>query len=124
MRSILTVALVAILAVATGAAQKSGPYKVGEEGVKAPVLTREVKPAYTEGAMRRQVQGSVEVEAVVQQDGTVGDVTVKTSLDPELDEEAVKATKQWRFRPGTKDSQPVDVLVNIELTFTLKTNKK
>jgi periplasmic protein TonB len=47
-------------------------------------------------------------------------VTVKKSLDPELDEQAIKATKEWRFRPGTKDSKPVDVLVNIELTFRLK----
>jgi TonB family protein len=70
--------------------------------------------------MDRQVQGNVEVEAVVLSDGTVGDVTVKKSLDPELDEQAIKATKEWRFRPGTKDSKPVDVLVNIELTFRLK----
>ena len=115
MRSTLIAALIAAVTIAPGYAQQSGPHKIGEDGVKAPVLTKEVKPRYTEDAMRRQVHGTVEVEAIVLADGTVGDVTVKTSLDPELDEQAVIATKQWRFRPGTKDSKPVDVLVQIEL---------
>jgi periplasmic protein TonB len=119
-RRILTAALLAAVCLAPVSAQKSGPYKIGDEGVKAPVLQKEVKPTYTKGAMDRQVQGNVEVEAVVLSDGTVGDVTVKKSLDPELDEQAIKATKEWRFRPGTKDSKQVDVLVNIELTFRLK----
>ena len=120
MRRILTVALLAAIALAPAYAQKSRPHKVGEEGVKAPAIISEVKPKYTDDAKTRRVQGSVEVEAVVKSDGTVGDVTVTKSLDPQLDEEAVKATKQWRFRPGTKDDTPVDVLVQIELTFTLK----
>jgi TonB family protein len=122
-KHILTVTLLAAAIGVTASAQKGGPYKVGVDGVKAPVLTREVKPTYTDAAKYRQVQGSVEVEAVVQADGTVGDVTVTKSLDPDLDAQAVKATKQWGFRPGTKDAKPVDVLVNIELTFTLKDKK-
>jgi TonB family protein len=119
-RSILTVALLAATSLAPAYAQTSGPYKVNEEGVKPPVLVSEVKPKYTDDAKARRVQGNVELDVVVKSDGTVGDVTVTKSLDPELDEQAVKATKQWRFRPGTKDSKPVDVMVQIELTFTLK----
>ena len=119
MRQILTVAFLAVLMAVPAAAQK-GPHKIGDDGVKAPVLIKEVKPSYTADAMRRQVQGRVEVEAIVLADGTVGDVTVKESLDPELDEQAVKATKQWEFRPGTKDGTPVDVVVRIELTFKVK----
>ena len=111
MRSILTVALLAATSLAPAYAQTSGPYKVNES---------EVKPKYTDDAKARRVQGNVELDVVVKSDGTVGDVTVTKSLDPELDEQAVKATKQWRFRPGTKDSKPVDVMVQIELTFTLR----
>jgi TonB family protein len=99
---------------------RDGPtYKIGA-GVSSPVLMREVKPKYTEGAMRRKVQGTVEVEAVILQDGTVGDVRVTKSLDEELDQQAVSAAKQWTFKPGTKDGKPVAVQVNIELTFTLR----
>jgi TonB family protein len=123
-RSILIVAIGAVLlTVPVPAAEQARPhpiYRIGDEGVKAPTIIKEVKPKYTAGAMRRQVEGNIEVEAVILADGTVGDVTVKRSLDPELDEEAVKATKQWRFTPGTKDGEPVAVEVAIELTFRLK----
>lgn len=120
MRSILTVAALAVVLSGTALAQQGEVYKVGN-GVLAPVLRQEVKPTYTEGAMRRKVQGSVELSAVVLKDGTVGDdVVVTRSLDDELDEQAIKAAKQWQFKPGSKDGQSVNVQVNIELTFTLR----
>ena len=37
-----------------------------------------------------------------------------------LDQQAVKAAKQWRFRPGTKDGKAVAVSVTLEMRFTLK----
>jgi TonB family protein len=113
------VALAAALAV-SGAAQ-SQTYKPGQDGVKSPVIIKEVKPVYTANAKARGVQGSVEVVAIVKADGTVAeDVRVTRSLDPDLDEQAIIATRQWQFRPGTKDGTAVDVEVNIEMTFTLK----
>lgn len=95
-------------------------YKPGQDGVTAPVLVRDVKPQYTEDARARRVQGSVELAAVVLSDGTVGELRVTKSLDTDLDQQAIKAAKQWTFKPGTKDGKPVDVEVNIELTFTLR----
>ena len=121
MRSILTAALLAAAVVAPAYAQQ--PYTMKDEGVKAPVLRKDVKPNYTKGAMDRRVQGIVEMDVVVKADGTVGDVTVTKALDPELDEQAVKAMKQWQFRPGTKDGKAVDVLVQTEMTFTLRDKK-
>jgi TonB family protein len=47
-------------------------------------------------------------------------VRVTRSLDEDLDEQAIIALRQWRFKPGTKDDKPVDVEVSVELTFTLK----
>jgi protein TonB len=81
---------------------------------------KEVKPKYTDGAMRRKMQGVVEVAAVVLEDGTVGDVKVTKPLDEELDQQAVAAAKQWTFKPGTVDGKPVKVQVTIELSFTLR----
>jgi len=91
-------------------------------GVITPVLLREVKPQYTADAMRAKVQGSVIVECIVNVDGTVGDAHVKRSLDGVfgLDQEALKAAKQWRFRPGTYHGQAVPVRITIELTFSLR----
>jgi periplasmic protein TonB len=100
-----------------------GEYHIGN-GVTSPVLIKEVKPNYTGDAMRAKLQGLVEMEAVVLPDGSVDPNRIKItrSLDSTfgLDQQAVLAVKQWRFRPGTYKGQPVPVLVNIELTFTLR----
>ena len=94
-------------------------YKPGA-GVSAPVLVREVKPKYTAEAKDAKIQGVVTLECVVQPDGTIGDVNVTKPLDAGLDEEAIKAVKQWRFEPGKKDGKPVPVLITLEMTFTLR----
>ena len=89
---------------------------------QAPVLTKEVHPEYTSEARKARIQGTVTMDVVVLEDGTVGEVKVTRSLDEEygLDEQSVKAVKQWRFKPGAKDGKPVPVRVSIEVTFTLK----
>ena len=98
-----------------------GAYRPGS-GITLPTVLREVKPAYTADAMRAKVQGSVWLECIVMPDGSVGDVKVTRSLDPifGLDQEAIKAAKQWRFRPGVRQGEPVPVIITIELTFTLR----
>lgn len=90
--------------------------------VKPPRLIKEVKPGYTADAMRAKIEGSVLLEAIVERDGKVGEVRVVKSLDREhgLDDEAVKALKRWRFVPGTRDGAAVPVLVEVELTFSLR----
>src|SRR5438067_1914833 len=101
-------------------ATPSGVFRQGD-GVTQPRLLKDVKPQYTSDAMRAKIQGGVLLEVVVNVDGTVGEVRVVRSLDRwyGLDDQAVNAAKMWRFTPGTKDGQPVPVLVTIEMTFTL-----
>ncbi len=100
-----------------------GAYQIGN-GVTSPVLIKEVKPNYTGDAMRAKLQGVVEMEAVVLPDGSVDPNRIKItrSLDATfgLDQQAIIAVKQWRFRPGTYKGQPVPTIVNVELTFTLR----
>lgn len=93
-----------------------------DASVKSPTVLVEVKPKYTTEAMRARIEGIVAVEAVVLRDGTVGEVKVVRSLDRKfgLDDQAVKAVNQWRFAPGTKEGIAVPVLVNVELTFSLR----
>ena len=104
-----------------GGGTGGGAYRPGN-GVQLPQPLREVKPQYTADAMRAKVQGTVLLECVVLPDGSVGSVEIVRSLDSTfgLDQEAIKAAKQWRFRPGTRFGEPVAVLVTIELTFTLR----
>jgi periplasmic protein TonB len=91
-------------------------------GVTMPSVLSEVKPSYTAEAMRAKVQGAVVVEAIVREDGRVGQVRIIRSLDRTfgLDEEALKAIKNWRFSPGKRQGKNVAVIVEIELTFTLR----
>ena len=93
-----------------------------DKSVTAPRLIKESKPRYTDDAKRAKIQGVVYLEAVIKTDGTVGETRVTRSLDQEfgLDDRAVEAVKEWRFAPGQKDGVPVPVLVEIELSFTLK----
>jgi protein TonB len=71
--------------------------------------------------MRAKIQGVVLLDCVVKIDGSVGECGVARSLDATfgLDQEAVKAARQWRFLPGKRLGQPVPVLVTIELRFNL-----
>jgi TonB family protein len=115
----LTLAALSTVLANPALAQTGEVYKPGN-GVTSPVLIREVKPIYPQAAMDRKVQGTVEVNAVILADGTVGDVTIKKSLDVDLDAEAIRAAKQWKFKPGTKDDKPVPVEVSIELSFALR----
>ena len=105
----------------SGGGTGGGVYRIGS-GVESPRLVRSVRPNYTSEAMRAKVQGVVRLEGVVLPDGTVGDVRILRSLDPVfgLDEEAIKAAKQFRFTPGTRLGQPVSVLVSFEIEFTLR----
>jgi periplasmic protein TonB len=87
-----------------------------------PMIVKDVQPRYTDEARRARIQGNVLLDAIVLKDGTVGDVTVSKSLDKEygLDDQAVKAMKQWQFKPGTKDGKPADARISVEMSFTLK----
>lgn len=61
------------------------------------------------------------LEAVVQPDGTVGEVRVKRSLDREFgqDDAAVRSLKEMQLAAGTKDGVAVPVLMQIEISFSL-----
>lgn len=109
------------LGAGTGGGTGGGAYRPGN-GVTLPRVLREVKPQYTSDAMRAKVQGTVLLECVVRADGSVGDVQVIRSLDSTfgLDQEAMKAARNWKFQPGTRLGEPVPVLITIELTFTLR----
>ena len=105
----------------SGGGTGGGVYRPGN-GTEWPRLLRSVRPNYTADAMRAKVQGIVRLKGVVMADGTVGDVRVTKSLDSVfgLDQEAIKAAKQFRFVPGTRFGEPVAVMVPFEIAFALR----
>ena len=96
----------------------SDVFKPSKE-VTTPRLLHEVKPQYTARAMRERAQGTMRMDCVVLPDGTVGDVRVKEGVHPDLDHEAVRTLRRWRFTPGMKDGVAVPVQVEVEMSFRL-----
>jgi TonB family protein len=96
--------------------------RMDSAGVTSPRIIREVKPIYTEAAMRARIEGVVGLKCIVERDGSVGPVRVVRSLDAAsgLDDAALAAVKQWRFAPGTKNGAPVRVEITVELSFRLR----
>lgn len=105
----------------TGGGFGGGAFRPGN-GINPPSLIRQVEPKYTSDAMRAKVQGDVELEAVILPNGTVGDVRIVKSLDDKfgLDQEAIKAAKQWLFKAGVdRDGKPQPIIVTLILSFRL-----
>ena len=69
--------------------------------------------------MRARVEGTVTLEALVDERGLVADARVLKSI-PLLDQSALEAAKQWEFKPAMLNGEPVPVLVVLELDFTLR----
>jgi TonB family protein len=100
----------------------SGVYvKQENDGVILPRVLKEVKPNYTADALQAKIRGGVQLELIVEPDGTTSHPVVVRSLDQRygLDDEAVKAAQQWRFSPALKDGQPIRIAISILLTFSI-----
>jgi len=57
------------------------------------------------------------LDVVLLEDGRPKIVRILQSLDPELDESAVRQFEQWRFSPAMKNGRPVKVRMNAEVRF-------
>ena len=86
----------------------------------APVATTKVDPAYPPDVLRDRVEGTVTLYAVIHSDGSVGEIRVLDSLDSRLDDNAVRALSRWRFRPGTKNGEPVDIEAVVQIPFRMR----
>lgn len=97
----------------------SGPVRVGGD-VKAPVVVDRVEPKYTDTARTARVAGVVILEAIIDKNGRVDQVKVLKGLPMGLSDEAERAVRQWRFKPGTMNGQPVDVIFDLTVNFKLQ----
>jgi TonB family protein len=98
--------------------QPGGVYHVGGN-VTMPVPASKPDPPYTEEARQRKIKGEVVLSFVVDANGNVGDVKVVKSLEPSLDESAIRTVRMWKFQPATRDGVPVAVQLGAEVNFKL-----
>lgn len=76
---------------------------------------------YPQSAQERKVEGRVIVQFVVEKDGTPAEFKVVRSIDPALDEEALRVLKAMpKWKPGMQKGQPVRVKYTIPVSFKLK----
>ena len=95
-----------------------GVFRVGGD-VKAPVVISRVEPIYPEDARKARVAGIVIIEALIDRNGNVREARVLKPLPFALDQAALDSVRQWKFRPGTRNGEPVDVLFNLTINFQL-----
>jgi TonB family protein len=87
--------------------------------VTQPQLISKVKATYTDLARLGKIQGTSGISFVVDTNGVPRRFALRRGCGYGLDENAVQAARQWRFRPATKDGQAVNVVANIQVSFRL-----
>jgi len=93
-------------------------YKIGGD-VTPPVLTHSVDAEFTKKAKDAKYQGVSVVSLVVDSHGMPRHVHTIRKLGMGLDEKAVEAVKQYKFKPAMKGGSPVPVMMSIEVNFRL-----
>jgi TonB family protein len=102
----------------TGAQVAPGVFRVGGR-VTAPVPIHRVEPQYSEKARAAKLHGVVVLYVEITPEGLPSNLRVMRGLGMGLDEEAIKAVKKWKFRPGLKDGKPITVAATVEVIFKL-----
>jgi TonB family protein len=84
-----------------------------------PVLLNNPRPRYTEEARKNKIQGTVVARVLISTDGSVKQVRITRGLPDGLDEMAIQAAYQMRFRPAMKSGQPVSFWQSVQIEFNL-----
>jgi TonB family protein len=92
---------------------------VRKSTLQAAVLVESVPPVYPVDALKSQVQGQVLVNVTIGKDGTPKDLKVIKG-DQRLVTAALTAIRQWRYRPATLASQPIETQVVVTVMFAVK----
>ena len=109
------VVAVPLLLLSGAAFGQDAPVRVTPSEAQQAVVEK-VKPVYPEMARRMKLVGRVELEAVVDEQGRVESVEVKSG-NPILRMAARDALKQWKFKPFTRDGRPVKAIVPVAFEF-------
>ena len=95
-----------------------GVYHVGG-GVAAPKLIYQVDPEFSEEARKAKFSGNVEVYLIVDEDGKPTHIRVARGVGMGLDEKAIEAVRQYKFKPATQNGKPVKVDIYVDVNFQI-----
>jgi periplasmic protein TonB len=103
-----------------GGGTGGGVFRPGTGGVGEPTCAYCPQPTYSEEARKAKYMGVVVLQVVVTADGRATQIEVVKGPGLGLEEKAVDAVKQWRFKPALgPNGKPVATLVTIEVNFRL-----
>jgi periplasmic protein TonB len=88
-------------------------------GVSKPIVLYQVEPEFSEEARKAKFSGNVEVYLWVDPDGKPSHIRVVRGVGMGLDEKAVDAVRQYRFKPAMKDGKPVQVDLYVDVNFQI-----
>jgi TonB family protein len=89
------------------------------DGATRPVVLSTVDPEFTVEARKAKMSGVVTVGLTVDESGLPKNVHVVRRVGFGLDEKAVEAVHQYRFKPAMKDGKPVEESLNVEVNFRI-----
>lgn len=102
----------------SGGNMGGGPRRIGG-GVSAPQLIYQVEPEFSEEARKAKFAGNVLVNLWVDTNGMPSHIRVIRPVGMGLDEKAVEAVRQYRFKPAMENGKPVLVELNVEVNFQI-----
>jgi TonB family protein len=130
MKRILFIVLTTLLvmsAVSWSAAQNKVPAKARTveavditDDITPPRLREVANPNYTPEARKKKIEGAVSLAIIVDTKGDVADAKVVKGLGHGLDENAVIAVKEWKYKPAEKDGEPIAVKMEVTVGFYLR----
>jgi protein TonB len=86
--------------------------------VQAAKLVKQPKPLYPPLAKQARIQGTVRFTAIIGRDGSIQNLTL-VSGHPLLIPSAQEAVRQWVYQPTLLNGEPVEVVTQIDVNFTL-----
>jgi|KBSMisStandDraft_5_1062788.scaffolds.fasta_scaffold25549_4 TonB family protein len=88
-----------------------------EEGEMRKLLCKKVTPVRSSMAELARVGGDVVMSATVDKDGTLETIRILSTASPLLNQSALDAVKQWRYRPYIVSGEPVPVSITLKVSF-------
>jgi TonB family protein len=85
--------------------------------LSTPVALSKVDPAYPADMMKDRIEGIVTLYAIIHADGSVGEIRLLHGFNERLNENAKIALSRWKFRPATKNGEPVEMEAVVQIPF-------
>ncbi|WP_158748706.1 energy transducer TonB [Acidobacterium sp. S8] len=102
----------------SGGGYGGGVMSVGG-GVAAPQVLHSVDPEFTDEARRARYEGAVSIRLIVDTNGNPQNIEVVRHLGMGLDEKAIEAVRQYKFKPAIYQGHPVAVRMVVDVAFHL-----